>query len=368
LSESRAVVHYLYDLAIPKLYSGSLFNDDFVISKNLITPYTTSYSIIFIATLIGVAVKTRAKYPLASLGILFFFCGHLLESTTIPLDIYYEHRNYLPSVFLFLPLAYLADLSPKPTLVAATCLALLMAGFTAAKAKLWRSEPELLLLWSSQHPDSIRAQRYASTVYFKVGDYDRALSILDSVILKHPTDVKTRLHQLVFLCSSDRSGEVHLNSTIAAIHATPVHLDGQLLEMLEQLVTSAGQQKCPAISLADIDKLTDAVIGHLSNTSDTTKYFVLTHIKGMIALYRHDPSLALDYFSRTLAQSRNPETGLLEAAMLASNGYLAEAEQHINSTDELFKSNPDRFSGITARHNFADEIAYLRREIQSGTK
>ena len=37
-------------------------------------------------------------------GILFFLAGHALESSIFPLEIYFEHRNYLPAVGLALAL------------------------------------------------------------------------------------------------------------------------------------------------------------------------------------------------------------------------------------------------------------------------
>ena len=51
------------------------------------------------------AFHWRRKYPLLALPVLFFFAGHLLESTVIGLELYFEHRNYLPAAFLFMPLA-----------------------------------------------------------------------------------------------------------------------------------------------------------------------------------------------------------------------------------------------------------------------
>ncbi|MEG1806348.1 MAG: hypothetical protein RR327_08155, partial [Clostridia bacterium] len=47
----------------------------------------------------------RKKYPLITLAILFFFAAHLMESTVIGLELYFEHRNYIAAIFLFLPLA-----------------------------------------------------------------------------------------------------------------------------------------------------------------------------------------------------------------------------------------------------------------------
>ena len=47
----------------------------------------------------GCAIVYRANPVLkpVAFGIAFFLGGHLLESTVLPLELYYEHRNYLPS-------------------------------------------------------------------------------------------------------------------------------------------------------------------------------------------------------------------------------------------------------------------------------
>jgi tetratricopeptide (TPR) repeat protein len=42
---------------------------------------------------------------LLAFGLLFFFLNHAIESTVIPLELIFEHRNYLPSLFIFLPIA-----------------------------------------------------------------------------------------------------------------------------------------------------------------------------------------------------------------------------------------------------------------------
>ena len=46
----------------------------------------------------GLGLRTRA--PVLAFGILWFFAGHVLESTLLGLEIYFEHRNYLPSIGL----------------------------------------------------------------------------------------------------------------------------------------------------------------------------------------------------------------------------------------------------------------------------
>ncbi len=51
------------------------------------------------------AFLLRRRYPLLLLAVLFFLVGHSMESTLIPLEMVYEHRNYLPGMLVCLALA-----------------------------------------------------------------------------------------------------------------------------------------------------------------------------------------------------------------------------------------------------------------------
>ena len=104
LTESRIVLQYLHHLLLPKLGGSGIFNENPVLSHGRLDPPMTSIAAFVIITSTLGAWWARVRYPLVSLAILFFFTGHLLESTFIPLELYFEHRNYLPSIFLFLPL------------------------------------------------------------------------------------------------------------------------------------------------------------------------------------------------------------------------------------------------------------------------
>ena len=82
-----------------------MYQDGFEISRGVLQPPRTLISIVALSCFFGCAFHWAAKYPLLALPVLFFFAGHLLESTVIGLELYFEHRNYLPAAFLFMPLA-----------------------------------------------------------------------------------------------------------------------------------------------------------------------------------------------------------------------------------------------------------------------
>ncbi len=104
MTEPRVIIFYLSQIFYP-ISSRFSIEHDFAISKSLLSPWTTVPSILAIFALVAVAVVRINKKPVSSFAILFYFSNHIIESTIIPLEIVFEHRNYLPSLFLFVPIA-----------------------------------------------------------------------------------------------------------------------------------------------------------------------------------------------------------------------------------------------------------------------
>ncbi|MGC8698368.1 MAG: tetratricopeptide repeat protein, partial [Halothiobacillus sp.] len=167
-TEGRVMMDYLHWIIAPTPNALSLYHDDIALSTGWFAPWTTAASWAGIAGLIGAAVWFKNRAPLFALGVLWFFAGHLLVSTYIPLEIAYEHRNYLPSIGVFIALFGLiftfapadverARLLRTLTLSGALALIALYAGFTALRAHIWGNPYRLAYFESTSHPDSARA-------------------------------------------------------------------------------------------------------------------------------------------------------------------------------------------------------------------
>ena len=104
LTEPSILLFYLSLLLYPSSARLSI-DHSFPLSTSFFHPWTTLPAILFTGALLFFAARQWRKRPLLSLAILFFYINHLVESTIIPLELVFEHRNYLPSFFLFLPLA-----------------------------------------------------------------------------------------------------------------------------------------------------------------------------------------------------------------------------------------------------------------------
>lgn len=184
LTESRILCDYLFHLFLPQIEGNGLFQDGYVISYGFFQPIKTIISIIFIGILILFSFFTKNKYPLFSLAILFFFSAHLIESTFINLELYFEHRNYIPAMFLFLPISMglvtLVDKIGHKLIVLISLIIVLIFGFmTWERSKLWSNIDKLKVYWAQQNPNSDRAQINYAEVLWKYGYYQKANQVLE---------------------------------------------------------------------------------------------------------------------------------------------------------------------------------------------
>jgi len=104
ITQPRIVIFYLSQIFYP-IPSRLSLEHDIEISTALFHPWTTAISIVFILMLVLFILLKYRSMSLISFAVLFFLLTHTVESTIIPLELVYEHRNYLPSLFLFLPIS-----------------------------------------------------------------------------------------------------------------------------------------------------------------------------------------------------------------------------------------------------------------------
>ncbi|TRZ77930.1 MAG: tetratricopeptide repeat protein [Deltaproteobacteria bacterium] len=104
LTQPRVFFYYISQLLFP-LTSRFMLLHSMDISKSMLQPWTTFTSLVGLAGILAFAMWKARRMPLISFCILFFFLNHLIEGSFLSLELIYEHRNYLPSMFFFLPSA-----------------------------------------------------------------------------------------------------------------------------------------------------------------------------------------------------------------------------------------------------------------------
>ena len=176
MTEGRVIVFYISLILVPRLNQFAMFHDDIAISRSLIEPWTTMPSLLLIAGLLAAALLWRKRYPLFSLGILWFFGGHLLESTVYPLEIVHEHRNYLPSLGILMAVAAVVGLLYRHKqqvnwLWILPGLALVFSSVASLRAYQWSSQGNFYYHEVAHHPLSAGSQMGYGMYLMERGQY-----------------------------------------------------------------------------------------------------------------------------------------------------------------------------------------------------
>lgn len=163
LSEPRALVSYIDWSLLPNINVLTFYHDDFVVSHGLLDPPTTLWSILALLLLLGIALWQHNRRPLFCLGVLWFFAGHAMTGTVIPLELVFEHRNYFPSVGLLLVVASLLAFEPGLSMpvikgAIATAFVALCTFTTFLRAEEWSNPLRLAYSEALKRPESARAQ------------------------------------------------------------------------------------------------------------------------------------------------------------------------------------------------------------------
>jgi hypothetical protein len=171
LTEGRVLVFYLKSILIPAISELGLFHDDIAISHGLLDPPATLYSLMALGGILLGALLLLGKQPLVSLGILWFFTGHLMESTFIGLELVHEHRNYLADYGIILAVTALIAKVPLRRLgpvirIAAPAVFLLLFSYTTwVRATQWSDVVSQAIYEARHHPQSYRAVFAAGRIY-----------------------------------------------------------------------------------------------------------------------------------------------------------------------------------------------------------
>lgn len=207
LTEPRILIQYLCQILYPvdSMYS---LEDNMPLSTSLFSPWTTLPAICIILFLMTAGFRYIRKYPFFSFAVFFFFLNHLIESSFFPLEIRFEHRNYLPSMFLFVPLTagvlkgldFYRQQPQKKMLfwffaAGFTCLVFLLGLATYTRNFVWATEEILYRDAIEKAPERARPrQNYALYHYQKKGAYDEAISLYKKALkLQDPSPAFSRM-------------------------------------------------------------------------------------------------------------------------------------------------------------------------------
>ncbi|MGN6091959.1 MAG: tetratricopeptide repeat protein, partial [Luteibacter jiangsuensis] len=296
LTEPRVLWDYLRLLWMPTPFTSGVFNDGYLVSTSLWTPWTTIPALLGLLALGVGAWHFRRRHPGPSLAVLFFLAGHALESTTIPLEIYFEHRNYLPAMLLFWPLALWLGQPPRGQeelapwkIVLSAVMVVALGSMTYANATLWGDTVRQALVWVRLRPDSPRAQVLAAQNEVKLGEPQRAIDRLAPLLAKHPDQVQVSLNLLSAECSAGKVSDSTLGAAATSMR-TALDSGTLLTSWFLRAIDVAQANECKGLTLDALDRLASA--GMDNDKLPVGRKQDLVYVRGRIALAGSKPELA----------------------------------------------------------------------------
>lgn len=317
MTEARVIFKYLSLIFWPSVERLSLIHS-IPLSTSLWVPWTT---LPCIAALVGMVCGSLAgirKYPLVAFGILFFLLNHVVESTFIPLEIIFEHRNYLPSLFLFLPVAAAMEIGlsycqkqgraiTSVTMIGVIVLLAALGIGTYLRNLAWVTPRTLWHDVLRKAPDNPRSYQVLADQYKAENRLDYALALLTKSI-----DLQKGRPSESMALSLNNLGNIYVDLGnyqqaqtyfSQAIQAYPRHEIARY-NLVFIFIRAGEYQK----ALQVVDELLEMNLNH-------NKYL---NAKGFILYKMNNYNAAIRYFRRALQLAPGYRDGLINMGMALS--------------------------------------------------
>lgn len=363
LTECRVLLDYLFHWFMPFACTRGLFTEDYPISTGPFSPPTTLLAVAALLVAFIGALRKRNSQPTVALAVLFFLGGHLIESTSVPLEIYFEHRNYLPAMFLFLPIAEYGVENARKVRLLPVFLGVLVLGmaFTTHRlVRIWSDEARLALYWAEQNPFSGRAQGAAASALDRLGYSQAALNILTRAIERQPADIHLHMHYLVQTCYSASLHPEDFERALEKFRRTKFNF--RSYPLFESMMETLPNGNCTELGFEQLHALLDAFEQN-PGASDSGPRRQIHHLRGLLYARQKAGDSAFKEFRESLRLRPDISAGLLEVSILASHGLYAEALQLLDFVRTLPNSENNLYKRW-ATLDYPAEIERLQRVIE----
>lgn len=209
LTQFRVLAMQLQYVFLPDISAFTLYHDGMSHSTSLFNPGTTFLSLILHLFLLGCAFRFRNSQPVFALAIFWYYGWHLIESTVVPLELHFEHRNYLPMMGPILGAIYYASLAlhkfkqrTVQVVIRGGVLVwvIVLSFLTLQLNTLWANPAELAYHWYVVNEDSRRSKIQLAYYYSNGHYYDEGLEVLLEGLEQFPNEITMLLEAWNFAC------------------------------------------------------------------------------------------------------------------------------------------------------------------------
>lgn len=330
LSEAVILFDYLRQILWPDVTRMGPFQDDTVriLGSGSVLAWTACAAWLL---LIAASVLLRRRSPPFSFAVLFYATGHLLESTVFPLELYFEHRNYLPSlgpIGAVVGLAWTAD-SPWPRRIVSVAPAVL--GWLLWKtASLWGQADVAAPLWASAHPTSARATQNLAAYYYGQRNYTALAALLEGANRQQPQNPDLAIQALMAKCFVCGHAEFDQFLIGVAGQASKFHVDKNALINLGELVRLRENGQCSVAGIAELQQLVRAFMENPIYRRDPTFTRPLLLVLARLHMLAGDTGKAIAEMRNAFKVQPSADLAQDILGWLIASGYLEAATEFVD--------------------------------------
>lgn len=329
MTQMHVLADYLRHIFMPRLSGSGIYFDDYPVTRAWTQPISTLLLALgFMASAIF-AIAKRKRFPLLSFAILWFFAGHVMESSILDLELFFEHRNYLPLLGPVLVLSALPFGLAERRRLAIALLSLwlaLLAAITALQAPVWGNAELMTALWAKERPLSLRAAQDVAKFRY---DNGRPQAALDGLMQAYDGGIRQAdlpMAALLVKCWNPavRTSRNLLQESTQAIRTSSY--SNSVLASLLLLRQAAQENVCPgAIDQTQWLALTEALLANAKFRAVARQNIHVERAK--LFIHQRDLDLTMTELEKAYAAGPSVELTQKTAEVLLSAGLLDEAEQ-----------------------------------------
>jgi protein O-mannosyl-transferase len=336
LTEPRILFDYLSQIFIPRLRGQGIFHDDYVVSHSLLSPPATVLALAALTALVIAAWRWRARAPMFAFAVFWFLAGHLIESTVIPLELYFEHRNYLAMLGPLMALPLAAMVVPHAWRRLAWFLFVLwlaiITALSAYNATIWGDRGVLAGVWLQENPDSIRAIQFMAGYQFDEGQYDGAKATLQQGYRQRPEAGELAFQRMLADCLTQGTTPAERAATLALAHG--MHYSRVVPDVVTALRNQVIGGQCKGtFSDADFEQLVQALLHNPAYRANPQTMGHLHYELSKVALEHRDLDRLIAELDASYRYRPDPSVPREQAIYLLTAGLPDDALRYLDISD-----------------------------------
>lgn len=368
LTEPRVLSLYMQQIILPNPRTYSLFmGDGIAVSKSLFNPISTVFAV-SAWTLSAIAIFVfRHKYPRIFIGFFWYLAGHAMESSTLMLEIAFEHRNYLPAALIFYPIAnwIITNTVLRKSLrilIGGSILGLFLV-LTAQQAVLWGNPRLQAKMWEHNNAESSRTIYYQTSKNVTVDEVENSLQKTIELQNSSTKDINLAMIRISLECRlggvTEGAWEYARESAISNKKMNSGNAD-----WLNNAVGFAMRQNCPGLTPSRLDGWLKQLLNNEYRTNNPHAKKAILNILGNLQLASGNPRGALQYYNQALDIAPDYELVLVQSASLGNSGYEPEGLAHIAYFRRIGAETRGAELGMPLIHQWLlNHTGYMEREL-----